>query len=334
MLFETVHLPSAYERSSSSSTADYALLIGILREMSENCVVLIDDRRTISSAIKNAVKGWPDQYRQEASELLIQLHQLNRLVKQPGVPEPHNTCGKSTCALCCYFATRGADMYLSCSDCSSCSTWVTGKVTLARNYCLHAFSQRRKDAKEYVVPSKMWTKEEFAMRVWRPIFRHANYVHIIDRYVGRSAQQRGGRPKPSYVQTIEWMLEEALKVSTSGIDHVTLFGGCETNSRFCQETSNNWKQEAERIKSALDLPFQFSIEIVEERQDAEMPHNRYIFTDQIGISIDRGLDLLITDDEGKWIRDCHLKLIERPRIVEGEKLSEIDLLPCIVPTVT
>ena len=75
--------------------------------------------------------------------------------------------------------------------------------------------------------------------------------------------------------------------------------------------------------------FDFTLKIKEESgRDQEMPHARYLITDQIGILIERGFDLLWTDqqmrdnglnpsNDDRPIRDVTISRISEPNKIEA-----------------
>ncbi len=71
-------------------------------------------------------------------------------------------------------------------------------------------------------------------------------------------------------------------------------------------------------KTAQSFP-NFKVIIKEETKDSHMPHDRYLITNQVAVSIDRGLDLLLDKRKSPYprlIRDVRIDYCSESEKVE------------------
>ena len=164
-----------------------------------------------------------------------------------------------------------------------------------------------------------WTQKNFEEKVLIPIFDRAKHVKIFDRNIGHITK---GTLPDNYRLTLEWMINIFTQLSSEGERTFEITSGVDT--RFSDSTKNTGdivdalRQFESEVKDKHGFPIKVNIK--KETHDNQLPHARYLITDQIGLLIERGFDLLWGDQKMKHksldpqqddrpIRDFDIKLI-------------------------
>ncbi|MBE9105114.1 hypothetical protein IQ229_09235, partial [Nostoc cf. edaphicum LEGE 07299] len=157
------------------------------------------------------------------------------------------------------------------------------------------------------------------------------------RMIGRSIKYKNGETTSiqgipeHYCETLKWFLEIYLQHSSPKATRIfEVYSGFDI--RYLDE---NKISQAQRVFRQFEADMQtnfsfpsFKLTIKEEiGREQEMPHGRYLITDQIGVLIERGFDLLWTDRQmvdnslnistsDRPIRDVTITRISEPNKIE------------------
>lgn len=315
MLFETIHLPAIYDLSNDNSdqTTYCRQLIEILKDSLVNCVVLIDDEEDVRHALHDAVCTWPLKHRPKAQALLSSLYQTNRFIRTPiDHTAPGVACGLDACEKCRCIGSASLALVLVRKDCEFCRTTALPNHVYVDDYCDSDFRESRKEREKLRVPPGTWTPNQFAAQVWHPIFRYAKDVDLVDRNIGRTTTQKPFGPKQNYTSTLKWIFEEAAHVSSSQLCTITIYTGTMGSEDKGLEVYAAWQDWLSGTCSHLDLKFKVNFCLFREQNNAELPHARYLFTDQVALEIERGFDLLKRGNEIA-MRDVEITVLDRSR---------------------
>ena len=120
------------------------------------------------------------------------------------------------------------------------------------------------------------------------MFRYAKHVKIYDRYVGRSIVQPKNAPK--YKSMLKRLLNVFVKNSRQGIFEVYCGFKKEGNTKVkVEEAKSKLKELRKELKKIYPKS---KLIIKDEKKEEECQHDRYIITEQLAISMGRGIGLL------------------------------------------
>lgn len=330
----------------SSANAHCSLVIAFLRDLQDNGVVLEDeqaapgetDKKSIThSAIREAIDTWPQQYRSKVKTLFNALRVHNRFVKIPKAPSAA-TCENRPCQYAIGIAgSRQADALLVSDDCKNSVKKALQKteVFTAESYALSDFNERLKKCMEQRISSGELTQSQAEQRIFGPLLRYAKHLKIIDRYIGRSVPAResgSARLGEDYKRSLEWIcsiFRDKSERWSSG-SRVEIFSGIDVQKispndlQASIQALREWEQEM--IKKGYGG---LKLYLFEENHKNEMPHARYLLTDQIGILVDRGFDLLLSANQmrtkgsskasnERQLKDCAFAVIREAGQIEAE----------------
>ncbi len=274
--------------------------ISILRELSENCVIFFPGNCAVKNDYTVAIQNWPSKYKPRAVEIFSQLEKRNRFQEHSNPYLPCQVCSIPSCAqflgLC---ASIQDSYYFTTSTCFSCSL---SQITSERyvdteDYSLSRFSIVRGQEFSHAIIDRQWNKSDFENRILRPVLLTAKHVKIYDRYIGRSIEiSNGVQFSEKYKDTLQWIAQ--IFANSGGIHRGGVF---EVYCGYFVSRSFSFsrhlvRQEVSRVEADIRALTGVPVKIFlkEESSNSECPHGRFLVTDQISLSVERGFDILWT----------------------------------------
>ncbi len=292
---------------------------------------MIDGEQALKTAIFEAAKTWPDQeLRRQVLEMLAQFEIRRRFVPQTSFSQAKPAiCHDTACNLAFQIADpRAVKMtvgILKCADCQALPCLVA-----PGHYFSSGFQKSRRLPTEGAIfyPYGHWKRTSFENEMLRPLFRYAKQIQLIDRQIGQSMRNTATGAlalSKRYEQTIEWLIGQFLSTTLN------------TRSRTIKITcgiGGGFRDEQERREAAsilqdwakdMSVSFDCDVEMRIKREtnaSRKVPHDRFLFTDQIALVIGPGFDLLQPDDV---LRDFTLGYLANPHDVvrEVDRLHDI-----------
>ncbi|MEH2157269.1 MAG: hypothetical protein V7K66_23960 [Nostoc sp.] len=326
MLFRTIVSPSVFNglpKDVSAQKSFCSTNIQLLYDLTENCVVLLDSDKYISNAIIEAIEKWPVKFRKPAKELIKELRIKNRLVISPKEYTLCSQCNIDYCKQCIGIAlTCSPNAIFTTEDCCQCvkNQSLPIRPIDTAEYSISRFFQYRRQISPLTLNDREWNQEKFEEQILIPLFRDAKHIKIYDRMIGRAT--KNFIPE-HYKTTLEWVFDIFLQESSSRTGRVfEVYSGLDTRYLSHQEIidiKNLLRQFEADMKRRYS--FDFTLKLKEESgRGQEMPHARYLITDQIGVLIERGFDLLWTDQQ---MRDNRLNPSSDDRPIRDVTISRI-----------
>jgi hypothetical protein len=281
------------------------LWIGIFFNFLDNFVIISPNKTISGSDYDNAVNNWPIKYRSRIKEIILKLQLRKRFIKSS-----HEATG-AICSDYLALSIKNKDAVCMLNEwCHACSRTAALHFIDAFEFFSTDFYYRQKRSMNHVLTNNAWKQSDFEKEILKPIFSYAKHIKIFDRYIGRSvikSEKRGSisvQLHPNYTKTLTWIMQVYQSVggaTRGGIVEIYcgIKGGSILKSRrhaIHVEIANL----AKHLTTALGTVV--NIILKEERHNAEFPHCRYLVTDQVAILIDRGFDLLWSDDDMKRAR--------------------------------
>jgi hypothetical protein len=166
------------------------------------------------------------------------------------------------------------------------------------------FLSRRSRLSIYAADGE-WNQTRFESDILVPLFRDAKHLKIVDRYLGRTYFENGLYAiKDGYRRTLDWVISTFAQATDPSRPHdIQIHAGLGPKRRAAADVANAaaaFRSYAQQLSTTTSLPV--SIHLYQERP-GQLLHARYIITDQAGIMIDRGMDMLWSDAQ---MRAAHL----------------------------
>lgn len=333
MLFRTIVSPTIFNGVPEDVSAQKSFCntnIQLLYDLTENCVVLLDSDKSISQAIIDAIEQWPVKFRKPAKELIKELRNKNRLVIAPKEYTVCSYCNIDYCQQCIGIALACLpNAIFTTEDCCQCvkNQSLPIRPIDTTEYSISRFFQHRRQISPLTLNNREWNQEKFEEKILIPLFRDAKHIKIYDRMIGRATKDFIPQ---HYKNTLEWVFDIFLQESSSRSGRIfEVYSGLDTRYLSNQKITDiknllrQFEADMQRIYS-----FPFTLKLKEESgREQEMPHARYLITDQIGVLIERGFDLLWTDqqmrdnglhpsNDARPIRDVTISRIAEPNKIE------------------
>jgi hypothetical protein len=326
MLVRIILLPSILTSIPEDRASFYSLAIKLLQELEKTGVILVDDKECIKTALSQRIRQWPVKFRKPVQVLLEELWKNHRFVEVSLTSDIQSSCRRKQCQQCIKIAKEYLPMaVLARQECNSCAnkqlTEVpTVKVIDVEEYSLDDDFRSYLDERGCVLGNAEWKQDKFEQEILIPLFRDAKNIKIYDRWSGRSILTPNA---DKYKLTLEWILDVFLGVSRLGSG-----GIFEVYSGFC--TQKKPGKRSPDVSNAvvalrqLEADMQqahpkFRLIIKNETRNKQLPHHRYLITNQVAVSIDRGFDLLLgkaTSLYPRRLRDVHIAYCSEPGKVE------------------
>jgi hypothetical protein len=336
MILRTIHFPTAYDPPNSVGDARY-YYSGILQILSDalvNCVLLVDEEGQILQQVISSVESWPHSYRISAEKKLRRLRERKRIVKVSACDYAvDGDCSNVGCQHAAGIASSWeAELSVTPETCTCRDECLPGaRIVTVCEYQLSAFHERRSAAERCRLRPGEWAKERFHSEILRPVFRFAKHVKVIDRHIGRQFTNQLVRSRHStralrnrFEDSLEWLFE-CFMADSRPRDGRTfeIICGLQSTDLSDEEMA---AAATELCAFAARLTNRFGLEVrmtaKAEALNQELPHARYLITDQIALLFDRGFDLVRHDGT---IRDVEVIRVDSPGEIEADarQLSDV-----------
>ncbi len=328
MLVRTILLPSVLKTHPENQPADYGMVIRLLQDLENNGVVLLDDTQCIRASLLQDISKWPVKFRKKAEVLLTTLKKKNRFVEVSLKGEVQATCKNKPCQQ----GIRIAKIYSppailtsqGCNQCAHAQLVLVSSVEVIdlAEYSVSDLFESHLKSSNRILSNGEWNQDKFEQEILIPLFRDAKHIKIYDRWVGRSAMTNPhGQIADNYKLTLEWILDLFVRESRLGVNGIfEVYTGLDTRRSKPKVPTfvASLRSFESDMRKAYSFP-NFEVNIKEETQADQMPHERYLITNQVAISIDRGFDLLLekrTSPYPRLIRDVCIDYCSEPGKIE------------------
>ncbi len=315
MLVETVVLPSSV---SDEGGADAAL--SLFLDIRSGGQLITDSSGLGMDELARSVLRWKDPHRRDrASRALLRLQGAGRAVALP--PGPPATGCTPACNALRSVAARWEPGILVCGH--GCQPEVPATATDIATY-IGSETQERLRRETITLSRRTATEEDLRDRFFAPFVRYAGSLVVHDRQIGRSVQDGwvGGRQASvpqGFDATIRLLLAtyaQSGRVKAPSVRIVTGVFGDRDGSEAAVAELALWARDLARDAGRVAV----TIDIREERRNAQLNHDRYLISNQAAVMVSRGFDLLMTDPQ---MRDRGLVARRDPRPVHTVNLTRL-----------
>jgi hypothetical protein len=282
----------------------YGILETLLKDLVHNGVIAVDSQGLIVEQMYKNARDWPGSYRTRLMELLKRLRESSRFFKTHG-----GYLESARCVLDgCRHSTRIAigtklSALLLADDCTTCTALAlsTSEIVALSDYPSSALASHLQSCRAFRLQSGQWSKSEFEERFLRPLLSTAKHVKIFDRYFGRTIYSRESDSvslRPSYTESLEWFFDIFVQECSKRNGVFEIYCGFEPDGKR-PEILRSVKKHFEEWRLELNRKFNYPLKVYikSEKPGAQMPHARYLITDQVGVLVEAGFDLFLPDGE-------------------------------------
>ncbi|MGK7902482.1 MAG: hypothetical protein AB4352_13895 [Hormoscilla sp.] len=330
MLVPTVLLPSVLTATTDDSDSFGKLLELLINiEKSRIGVILVDEHQRLWNYLLQRVNEWPQAKRTKLQTLLKKVRKNKSFVSVTLDNKIESNCSNKHCdSGICIAKQHLTKAVVARQDCHPCAI-----TQLAGSSALEIVNLDEEKSTEYfynilgksdrVFPNGV-NLEQFKQEIILPIFRYSKNVKIYDRYVGRSILRRNAK---NYKSMLEWLLEVFADNSRQGIFEVYC-GFKPKNLSQSDEEKSKAKTKLKQLEAYFQNIYpQFKLIVKDETKGKEFIHDRYIITDQLAISMGRGIGLLSEElsSPEDWLLDFNIACCSEPGEIEAAVRSLPDL---------
>ncbi len=326
MLVRTILLPSVFTSIPEEQASLYSLTIKLLHELEKTGVILVDDKNCIKTALSQGISEWPEKFKKPAQKLMKKLWKNHRFVELSLRSDIQLNCGRKQCQPCIRIAKEYLPLaVLARQECNSCAnkqlTEVpTVKVIDIEEYSIDDDLRSHLNERARILGKGEWKQDKFEQEILIPLFRDAKNIKIYDRWIGRSILTSNA---DKYKLTLEWILDVFLRVSRLGSGGVVeVYSGFYPQKQPGKQPCNvtDVVTALRQLEAALQKTHPtVRLIIKKETQACQMPHDRYLITNQVAVSIDRGCDLILDNRKSpypRYIRDVSIAYCSEPQKIE------------------
>ncbi len=315
MLVRTVLFPSVLTSITEDQPSLYRLAIILLVTLEKNGLILVDDNECIQTSLTKGIDEWPQKFRKEAKVLLKRLSEKNRFVKVSLRDESQPTCAKKICHYCIKIARDCCPTAVIASqECNPCAKQQLALFTTVKVVDVVEDSISNFFPGDRILDKGEWTQQKFEQEILIPLLRDAKDVKIYDRYIGRSILQKKNADK--YKFTLKWIIDVFLRERSSKFKGVfEVYGGVNICS-IPKPKIPNALAALRKLESDLrQCHPAFKLIIKDETQGGEMPHDRFLVTNQVAVSVGRGFNLLFGSNP-RLVKDVTIAYCSEPGKIE------------------
>jgi len=335
MIESAVHVPLLYGSVPAEPVprGHYCnTVLSVLQDALDGCVLLVDENGIMFDEILHALTAWPVSHRKRAEETIGKLERLNRFVTPRRPYSCSLVCSPSPCQHAVGIAAAFSASVLVAPD--SCPTVGAPCSPLPGTIPLNTYSQStlassiRKSA-NVVLTNGQWSRRHFQAAVWTPIFLYAKHVLLVDPYIGRhliGPHRVRNTIAPRYDRSLSWVFAQFVRNSNSSSPrtfHIVTGVPRGRATRHAASVLHSFAEELSQVWDPRGL-VEMRITVKEESDSLRLPHDRYLFTDQISLLVSRGFDLL--GEDGR-VRDVHIAIA--PHAVRQKMAAEAARLPTV-----
>jgi len=181
---------------------------------------------------------------------------------------------------------------------------INAPVLTVEDYSTSPFHDSLVKSRVYQLKRGQWDQRDFEENVLVPLFLYAKSVMIYDKYIAQSIDTRGhnGRVlastqlKDRFRRTLEWIIHVCVTTSVEPVKQLEVYTAVDAgkdNNEIAIILAALKTFEAD-VRTKYKIP-SFTVIAKEETRQSRMPHGRYLLTDQLGVLIECGFDLLLDD---------------------------------------
>lgn len=295
-------------------------LIAILREFLQNCCIAEFQDLSVQSSIKAELAELPDDWDRTTLKKVFTLFSKRNLFV---CCLTNDWMGEKTDLELVLEQARDSLLQMLLLKETPASAPDGVEVATLADYQHTDFAHERSRLAAYgvAVSDREMDENEFLDRHLKRALRYATRIEICDKLFGR-------KYKANYAHTARTLLIWLEQTLAAPADLTRLVFHCGIPDEDARSLED-MKREIAACKNGRlsDITIEIQLYAMERDDEAELPHQRFIITDQVAIGIDRGMDFL--DRKTRRNRDVTLDYKSRneiERILQSYEAARRELI--------
>lgn len=325
MLSTIVVHPSTFLPPENSDENFFIIAIRLLLDILQGGSLLIDYEGKIFSEIVKNIREWPDEFFSDLGNKIIDdIRKNQRVIKSEPEKSLVKHCPSLVCNSCIDVINsnnpKSVVVQGSCINCLqeySFDGYSKSNIAEIGSFLLSYWNNPRGFTVFKGHSSKfdglgqeeqLITRQELEREILIPVFEHAEIIKIIDRQIGRlstrndSPSKNRSNLKP-FRENIEWMLRLCSNgINCQKLEIFEVYCGIQLNTRDFNALDQLSEAQIQKVQKGIvelekferemqSIFSGFRLHIKQEDHLNDLPHDRYIITNQVGLFVGRGFDL-------------------------------------------
>jgi hypothetical protein len=283
MIYSLVHAPDIYSPKEFYRNPLYSsVLLSALKSWMRNCVILVDNENRITGSILSYLNDMPPQDRKNFKVCLEKLAKKNRIIRRDiDMLQGEDTENDFTVCqeivrnhLPDAFIVAAKNSIALCDQAESCPG-----ITVA--LCEYAASSLFDEIERH--DFTIGTGNDYT--VLKGVLKYARYIRLLDRNIGRYWGN-------DYRRSLEYLFD-----LYRDIGEFSKEGQFEIITGLVENKDEDKKKNQEKYSNLCidfrgqvekEYPFRITISVKKETSYKNLPHPRYLLTDQFLIQLDAG----------------------------------------------
>jgi hypothetical protein len=287
----------------------YECIFHYLDTISKNGIIIEDEVGEENKIISNYVSKWPLKQRKKVEEKLKILNKRFRIIK--GVSKNTNVTFDCKDDSCDIFHSMFDNEFRAVIVPEKCSNdlYVSSKEIVRINEYTNSDYYNDINKRAHVITANKYTFETFKNNIMIPLFKYAKSIKIVDRMFADHINDTS-MELDNYKKGIESLIKIICEanVKSSGLL-------LEIYSSFTYNENSSLGTELARCKitninsyiQTLNKTHNINLKCLFKKGFNDMPHDRFILSNQIGIQIGRGIDIVNFNNK---LRDNTISILE------------------------
>lgn len=307
MLQTCINHPDIFdEELNSQSNFYYEHMLSYMDKIIKNGIILDSEGAKLFLVINQNINSWPLKYRKKLKDRIKYLNKSNRIIqlKRNNICSIDKEC--KTNNVCDTFYSILDENPNGVIVHNNCFSKLHNKDNIVAIDSISGSDLDKKLMKQSYTIDRDYDTHKFENDVMFPIFRYCKHIKILDRMFGNHINDCRLEINNNYKRGLENIICMIKNSNNSynklNIEIYTSIYPKAINISQKIEIINNFINE-------LSTKYNINIKCYFKEQYGEVSHDRYIFTEQIGIQIGRGIDLF--EEDGK-LRKTTISIVDNP----------------------
>lgn len=306
MLHTCINHPNIFNKElNGANNFYYEFLLSYFDKIIKNGIILDNEKNELITIINKNIDSWPESYRKKIQECIKVLKKSRRLIQLKKDDNFNkDVCKKCNkydiCSLFYSILYEDIDGIVVTEDCFEQLQEINNMVSINS---MNGSDLDEKLKKLSYIIDENYGVDNFENDIMFPIFRYCKSIKILDRMFGNHIRDNRMELRDNYKRGLKHIIQMIKNVNIN-INKLNI----EIYTSIQQTEKRKYKIEIiEQFIEDLNDEYGLNIKCYFKEPYREFNHDRYIFTEQIGVQFGRGIDLF---DENERLRKMTVSIID------------------------
>lgn len=316
MIVECIQHPLIYDIDNLNEDRLEILLMH-LDQLIVNGILLSDNDKCILNNIKLNINKWPNELQHRVNQRLYTLAKNNRIrYIESSSKHTDKTCKENYCDT---FYSLIEESLSSCIVTKECNKFMTHKNIEFVGLTNYTTSDLyRKLQRDDIIIDESTSKDIFNREIIMPISKYTSVFKIYDRVFVNSMTENNNDVSDNFKRGLEYLLKLLNDNYTNKNFRIEIYSSLRygIDNRNYKSIRENLLKYVETLKKNYKLDIRV---FVKDKYEL-FPHSRHFVTDEVALTIDKGLDLLNYKNE---INRNIISIMNSEKIIEIERARSL-----------